>query len=173
MAVSMDLIKELRHLTSAGISDCKKALEDADGDLKKAVELIRKRGLEIAAKKQSRTASQGRIEAYVHLHNKIGVLVEVNCETDFVAKNDDFKRFTKDLAMQIAACAPAYVKKEDVPEDIIQAEEDKENFYKTNCLLQQPFIKDPSIAIKDYLTDLIAKIGENIVVRRFTRYQIG
>ena len=173
MKISLDAIKELRAMTSASISDCKKALAQAGGDTQKAVELLRKRGLEIATAKQDRVAKEGRIEAYVHLGNKIGVLLEVDCETDFVARNSDFCQFTKDVAMQIAACNPAYIKKEDVPKDVIEKQNDKELFFKESCLLEQVFIKDPNITIKDYLGSLVAKIGENIVIRRFVRYKVG
>lgn len=173
MGLSLDSIKELRRISSASISDCKKALQEAEGDIEKAVVLLRKRGLEIAAGKQDRIAKEGRIEAYVHLGNKIGVLLEVNCETDFVAKNNDFCQFTKDVAMQIAACNPLYLKKEDVPQESLAQEKDRELFLKNNCLLEQAFVKDPGITIKDYLGSLIAKIGENIVIRRFVRYKIG
>lgn len=173
MVVSVDLIKELRRLSSASISDCRKALEDANSDIKKALELLRKRGLEIAAKKQDRLAREGRIEAYVHLGNKIGAMVEVNCETDFVARNSDFCQFTKDIAMQIVASNPAYIKQEDVPKDVLDAQHDKEAFIKESCLLEQAFIKDANITIKDYLASLIAKIGENIVIRRLVRYKLG
>lgn len=173
MKISVDSIKELRRLTSASIFDCQKALKDADGDLNKAVELLRKRGLEIAQEKQDRIAKEGRIEAYVHTANKIGVLLEVDCETDFVARNSDFAQFTKDLAMQITACNPSYIKKEDVPKALIEQEDDKEQFYKDNCLLEQPFIKDPTITIKDYLGSLVAKIGENVIIRRFVRYKVS
>ena len=160
-------------MTCASITECKKALHEVDGDIKKAAELLRKRGLEIAKRKQGRLAKEGRIEAYVHLGNKIGVLLEVDCETDFVARNSDFCQFTKDVAMQIAACDPKYIRTEDVPQDVIEPEKDKELFYKENCLLEQVFIKDPGLAIKDCLGNLIAKIGENIVIRRFVRYKIG
>lgn len=170
---TLDLIKELRRLTAASILDCKEALKEAGGDIQKAVEWLRKHGLEIATEKQDRVAKEGRIEAYVHLGNKIGVLLEVNCETDFVGRNPDFIQFTKDVAMQIAACAPTYIKKEDVPQDIIKKEKDKELFFKNNCLLEQVFIKDSNITIKDYLGSLVGKMGENIVIRRFLRYQIG
>lgn len=173
MKKSLDLIKELRVLTCASIADCKKALEESGGDIKKAQEFLRKRGLEIVAKKQSRAAKEGRVEAYVHMGNKIGVLLEVDCETDFAARNSNFTHFSKDVAMQIAALSPSYIKKEDVPKDIIEQENDKEKFYKENCLLEQAFIKDPSITLKDYLGNLIAKIGENIVIRRFVRYKVG
>lgn len=173
MVISVDLIKELRHMTSASVAHCKKALEESKGDLKKAAELLRKQGLEIAAKKQDRTVKDGRIECYVHHGNKIGVLVEIDCETDFVAKNSEFVQFAKDVAMQITACSPAYIKKEDVPENIINEEKNKELFYKTHCLLEQPFIKDSSVTIKDCLGTIIGKLGENIVIRRFTRYKVG
>ncbi|MCM8780269.1 MAG: translation elongation factor Ts [Candidatus Omnitrophica bacterium] len=173
MGASLELIKELREKTQASIADCRKALEEAGSDLKKAMEILRRRGLEIAEKKQGRVAREGRIESYVHLGNKLGVLVEVNCETDFVARNEDFRRFAQDLAMQIAASAPRYIRKEDVPQEVLEIHADKESFYKENCLLAQPFIKDPSMTIQDYLTSIIAKIGENIVIKRFTRYKIG
>ncbi|MFH0913290.1 MAG: elongation factor Ts [Candidatus Omnitrophota bacterium] len=173
MKISLESIKELREMTCASVSNCQQALKDAKGDVEKAAGLLRKRGLEIAAKKQDRAAKEGRIEAYVHHGNKIGVLLEVNCETDFVARNSDFCQFTKDIAMQIAASNPAYIKKEDVPAKIIKGEEDKERFYKDNCLLEQAFIKDPALSIKDYLGSLIGKIGENIVIRQFARYKIG
>ena len=173
MKADLESIKKLRQQSSASISDCRKALEQAKGDFDEAVLLLRKRGLEIAAQKKDRQASQGRIEAYVHLGNKIGVLVEVNCETDFVARNEDFCRFTKDLAMQITASNPEYIDKENVPKEVLKEYKQPEDFYKQHCLLEQPFIKDPSITIRDYLASLIAKIGENIVIRRFTRYKLG
>jgi elongation factor Ts len=171
--ISLDLIKDLRNMTGASISDCKQALEESNGDKNKAIILLRKRGLEIAQAKKGRSAQEGRIESYVHFDNKLGVLLEVNCETDFVARNRDFCQFTKDLAMQIAATNPVYIGKEDVPKDKINKLEDKDDFYKTNCLLEQEFIKDPSIIIKDLLADIVAKIKENVVIRRFIRYKIG
>lgn len=171
--LSVEVIKELRDKTSASITDCKKVLEEAGGDKNKALELLRKRGLEIAAKKQTRAAKEGRIEAYIHLGSKIGVLLEVDCETDFVARNSDFAQFTKDLSMQIAALSPTYIKKEDVPAEELKHHKDKELFYKEHCLLEQAFIKDPGLSVKDYLTSVIAKMGENIVVRRFMRYKVG
>jgi len=173
MGISVDSIKELRHLTSASIAECRKALEETGGDIQKAVQLLRKRGLEIAAKKADRAAKEGRVDCYVHLGNKIGVLVEVNSETDFVARNEEFAQFTKDIAMQIAALAPAYLKREDVPQDVLENTKDKEQFIKENCLLEQAFIKDPGITIKDYLGNLLAKFSENIYIRRFIRYKIG
>lgn len=160
-------------MTCASVAHCKSALEESGGDIKKAVVLLRKLGLEIAAKKQSRHSKEGRIEAYVHLGNKIGVLLEVNCETDFVSRNSDFIQFAKDVSMQIAASSPAYIRKEDVPQDVIEQEKNKEDFYSTNCLLEQVFVKDPGITVKDYLGSLVAKLGESIVIRRFSRYKVG
>ncbi|MDD5246975.1 MAG: elongation factor Ts [Candidatus Omnitrophica bacterium] len=171
--VSLEAIKELRNMTLASVANCKSALEETKGDLKKAADLIRKRGLEVAARKGERAAKEGRIEAYVHHGNKVGVLLEVNCETDFVARNQDFCQFTKDLAMQITALNPSYIKREDVPEDVLAEEKDKEKFFKANCLMEQAFIKDPGVTIKDYLGSLLAKYSENIVVRKFVRYKIG
>ena len=173
MKSSLSAIKELRDMTCSSIAHCKKALEEAKGDIKQAVVLLRKQGLEIAAKKQSRAAKEGRVDCYIHHGNKIGVLLEVNCESDFVAKNEEFTKFTRDLAMQIAATSPAYIKKEDVPEEVLQHEKSKEDYYKNNCLLEQVFVKDSSLMIKDYLGSIVAKIGENIVIRRFIRYKIG
>lgn len=173
MKISVELIKELREMTSSSVAHCKKALEEAKGDIRKAAELLRKQGLEIAAKKQARAAKEGRVEAYVHHGNKVGTLVEVDCESDFVAKNEDFIKFTKDLAMQITATSPLYIKKEDVPAEVVEHEKNKDDFYKNHCLMEQPFVKDPSISVKDYLGTIVSKMGENIVVRRFMRYKIG
>lgn len=190
----MDAIKKLRDKTSAGVVDCKKALKESGGDVEKAVEILRKSGAVLASKKIGRSANQGRIESYIHLGGKIGVLVEINCESDFVARNDDFKSFVKDIAMQIAASSPLYLKKEDVPEEAIKKEteiikaqikdkpaaavekitEGKLNkFFEDVCLLEQPFIKDTNLKVKDVLTAMIAKIGENVVIKRFTRYMLG
>jgi elongation factor Ts len=166
--MSLDLIKELREETNCGIIDCKKALEQAGGDIKKAKALLREKGLQMALKKASRVANEGRVEAYIHNGNKIGVVVEVNCETDFVARNDAFIQFTKDLAMHIAAMAPKYIKKDDVPADVLASVDTA-----AVCLLEQPFVKDASKSIQDLLNELVAKMGENIVVGRFTRYKIG
>ena len=171
--MSAGAIKDLRESTGCGIMDCKRALDEAKGDMKKAKELLRERGLQMALKKADRTAKEGRVEAYIHNGSKIGVLLEVNCETDFVGRNDDFIQFTKDVAMHIAAMAPKYIKKEDVPAEMIPADEKPEDFVKANCLLAQPFVKDSSKAVGDLLNELVAKIGENIVVNRFTRYKIG
>jgi len=173
MGISVDLVKELRAITMASIAECRKALQETGGDIKKAAELLRRRGLEIAAKKQDRAVKEGRIEAYVHTGNKIGVLLEIDCETDFVARNSDFAQFSRDVAMQIAACSPLYVKREEVPAEAVEQEKDKEQFYKTYCLLEQPFVKDLGITVKEYLGSLVAKIGENVVIRRFVRYKVG
>lgn len=166
-----ELIKELRKISSCGVIECKKALEEANGDLKFAIEILRKRGIQLVASKADRVTRQGKIESYIHSQGKIGVLVEINCETDFVAKNEEFARFAKDIAMQIAAMSPKYIKREEVPQDV----KDKEDagFYKQVCLLEQLFIKDESLTIGDYLASIIAKTGENIIIRRFTRYQLG
>ena len=189
-----DAIKRLREKTAAGIMDCKKALKEADGSLDKAVEILRKKGIKLASQKSSRAAKQGRVESYIHMDGKIGVLAEVNAETDFVARNEEFKKFVKDICMQIAASSPKYVKREEVPEKDLEKEKeiitatvkekpkaalDKilpgklEKFYEEMCLLDQPFVKDPKVKVKDILHDLIAKIGENIIIRRFVRFQLG
>ena len=173
MGASIEEIKELREMTSCGVIDCKKALEDAGGDFNKAKVILQKRGLELAAKKGSREAKEGRIEAYIHMGSKIGVLVEVNCETDFVARNEDFCAFTKDLAMHIAAVNPKYVKKNDVPEDVLSEQKDQDAFIKEVCLLEQPFVKDPKKTIQDCLNNLIASIGENMFISRFVRYKVN
>lgn len=173
MDITTDTIKELRELTSCGVIECKKALEEAKGDMEKAKKILQKRGLELAAKKGGRAAREGRIEVYLHQGAKIGVIVEVNCETDFVAKNEDFCRFTKDVAMQIAAVNPKFVKREDVPADVTAEQKDVEEFYKETCLLEQPFIKDPKKTIKDCMTALVASVGENIYINRFVRYKVN
>jgi len=175
MAVSIEIIKQLRELTAASVADCKKALDDARGDLKQAKELLKKRGVEIAAKKASRSTLQGRIEAYVHTGSRIGVLLEVDCETDFVARNEEFTRLTRDLAMQVAATEPQFVKPEDVPQMEMKGldEEAKKEYLKTNVLFCQPFIRDEKILVQDLVTQAIAKLGENIVVRRFARFKVG
>lgn len=172
MKISTDLIKELRQLTSCPINECSKVLKETKGDIKKAQELIRKRGLAIAEKKRDREAKEGLISSYVHLGGKIGILVEVCCETDFVARNEDFAKFGKDVAMQIAASSPQFIAKEELPKEMLKGQKDKEQFIKQVCLMEQPFIKNPSITIKDYLGELIAKIGENIFIRRFVRFSI-
>ncbi len=173
MKATADMIKELREQTSCGVIDCKKALEEAKGDFNKAKELLQKKGLEMAAKKAGRVAKEGRVEAYIHMGSKIGVLLEVNCETDFVARSEVFCAFSKDVAMQIAAVSPKYIKKTDVPPEVLKTAVNQDTFIKENCLMEQPFVKDPKFTIQDYLNSLIAKIGENIFISRFTRYKVG
>ncbi len=173
MEITVDAIKELREMTSCGVIECKKALEEAEGDFTKAKKILQKRGLELAAKKGGRSATEGRIETYIHQGAKIGVIVEVNCETDFVAKNEDFCKFTKDVAMQIAATNPKYVKREDVPEDVLAEQKDAEAFIKESCLLEQPFVKDSKQTVQGCVTALVASIGENIFINRFVRYRVN
>lgn len=167
MIIKADDVKKLRDTTGAGYMDCKDALSKAEGDFKKAISVLKEKGLSVAARKAGRTANKGVICSYVHHDSRIGVLVEVNCETDFVARTEDFQRFSKDIALQVASAMPEYLKREDAPKDLIEAE------IKQTCLLEQPFVKDASLTVKDYLTSVIAKIGENIVIKRFTRYQLG
>ena len=173
MGVSAEDIKKLRDMTSCGIIDCKKALEETKGDFDRAKEVLQKRGLELALKKGNRAAKEGRVESYIHMGSKLSSLVEVNCETDFVAKSPDFCNFVKDVALQIAASSPKYIKRDDVPTDILASQTDPDTFIKENCLMHQVFVKDPKITIQDYLNMVIAKLGENIFVSRFVRYKVG
>ena len=173
MQITVDRIKELREMTSCGVIECKKALEEAKGDFQKAKQILQQRGLELAAKKGNRETKEGRVEAYIHAGSKIGVMVEVNCETDFVAKNEAFEKFTKDVAMHIAAMNPKYINRESVDADVLNQASDKEALIKEICLLQQPFIKDPKITIQDYINSLISSTGENISIRRFSRYKVN
>ncbi|HSA31305.1 MAG TPA: translation elongation factor Ts [Candidatus Omnitrophota bacterium] len=173
MGTSVDAIKELREMTSCGVIECKKALEEAKGDFDKAKKILQQRGLEVAAKKSGRAAKEGRVEIYVHPGNKMAVMVEVNCETDFVARNTDFMRFAKDVAMHIAAMNPKYIKEEDVPAGVLEGVEDKKTFIKEQCLMSQAFVKDTSKTVQDYLNEIVAKIGENMFVGRFARYKVG
>lgn len=196
MAITASLVKELRELTGAGMMDCKKALTETNGDIEKAVDFLREKGLAAAAKKAGRIAAEGVVTSYIHGGGRIGVLLELNCETDFVAKTDSFKELAKDIAMQVAAANPAYLRREEVPADVVEHEKEVlrqqaanegkkpeiiekmivgriEKFYKENCLLEQPFIKNGDQSVTDVINENIAKIGENISVRRFTRYQLG
>ena len=173
MAALLDDIKILREKTSCGVIECKKALEEAKGDMSQAEKILRQRGLELAAKKSDRVAKEGRIESYVHMGNKMAAVVEVNCETDFVARSEDFIQFTKDAALQIAAMNPKYISEKDVPEEVLAAAPDRALFLKEVCLLSQPFVKDPKVTIQDKLNGLVAKIGENMFVGRFVRYKVG
>ncbi|MDD5005136.1 MAG: translation elongation factor Ts [Candidatus Omnitrophica bacterium] len=173
MAAATNKIKQLREETGAGVMDCKRALEQTGGDWDKAKELLKQKGLEMAAKKSSRVASEGRIVSYVHHNHKVGALLEINCETDFVAKNEDFGKLCRDIAMHVVATSPAYLKKEDVPKEDIPQNEDAKDFYKRTCLLEQPFVKDDKMTIGEYVASVIAKTGENIVIKRFVRLAIG
>lgn len=196
MAITASMVKDLRTKTGAGMMDCKKALAAVDGDMDKAVDYLREKGLAAAAKKASRIAAEGLVYSYIHGNGRIGVLVEVNCETDFVAQTDDFKNLCKDIAMQIAAAKPAYLKREEVPEEVLEHEKEVlrqqalnegkpekivekmivgriEKFYKENCLLDQEFIKDGDKTISQVINEHIAKIGEKINIRRYTRYELG
>jgi elongation factor Ts len=197
MEINAELVRRLREQTGAGMMDCKRALQEAEGDLDRAVELLRQKGLASAAKRAGRTAQQGRIESYIHFNHTVGVLVEVNCETDFVANTDEFGQLAKDIALHIASpAAPRYVSREDVPADLVEREraiyeaqaretgkpdhvvekivEGKlEAFFKETVLLDQPFAKDDSKTIRQLLDELSAKVGEKIAVRRFVRYRLG
>lgn len=194
--VSAAMVKQLREKTGAGMMDCKEALTECGGDVSKAVDFLRKKGLATAAKRAGRSMSEGVIASYIHMGGKLGTLVEVNCETDFVAKNEDFLEFAKNIAMHIAATNPVGIRPEDVPEDIINKEKEiyraqaletgkPENilnkiaegklnkFFKENCLLSQPYVRDPNMAVSDLINEMIAKIGENITIKRFVRFQTG
>ncbi len=175
MAISMEQVKELRERTGAAVLDCKKVLEQTGGDVDAALKLLRERGLEIAAKKTSREAREGRIETYVHPGNRVVAVVELNCETDFVGRNDEFVQLARDIAMQVAAMNPQYLRKEDVPAEALQGAEvtSPEKYFEEVVLLEQPFVKQPSITIGQKIQDTIAKTGENIVVRRYARWEVG
>lgn len=196
MAITASMVKDLRTKTGAGMMDCKKALAATDGDMDKAVDFLREKGLAAAAKKADRIAAEGLVYSYIHGNGRIGVLVEVNCETDFVAQTDGFKDLCKDIAMQIAAANPSYLKRDEVPTEVLEHEKEVlrqqalnegkpekivekmivgriEKYYKENCLLDQEFIKDPDKTVSQVITEAVAKIGEKIDVRRFVRYELG
>lgn len=196
MKITSQMVKALRDKTNAGMMDCKKALTETEGDMEKAIDLLRQKGLAVARKRAGRTTSEGIILPYIHAGGKLGVMVEVDCETDFVAKTDAFIEFAKDIAMHIAASNPIAIKKEDVPENEIQREQDifknqaldsgkpeniidkivtgkMDKFFSEVCLLEQKFVKDPDLTIQDLLNALIAKMGENISIKRFVRFQVG
>ncbi|MBZ4660061.1 MAG: tsf [Desulfacinum sp.] len=196
MEITAAMVRELREKTNAGMMDCKKALQETGGDMEKAVDLLRKKGLATAMKRAGKEASEGAVQAYIHAGGKIGVLVEVNCETDFAARSEDFQAFVKDVAMQIAATNPLGITREDVPQDVVEreraifVEQARESgkpdhivekmvegrlrkFYEENVLMEQAFVKDPEKTIEDYLNELVAKTGERIVIRRFARFQLG
>jgi elongation factor Ts len=194
--ISAEMVKGLREKTGVGIMDCKQALTESNGDMGAAVDFLRKKGLATAKKRAGRAVGEGVIQSYIHMGGKIGVIVEVNCETDFVAKTDDFKEFAKNIAMHIAATSPVGITPDDVPEEVISKEKEiyraqaletgkpenivekiaegkVQKFYKENCLLLQPYVRDPNLTVEDVINSVIAKIGENISIRRFVRYQIG
>ena len=194
--ISAAMVKQLREKTGVGIMDCKEALAECGGDIEKGVDYLRTKGLATAAKRAGRAMAEGTVESYIHLGGKLGVLVEVNCESDFVAKTDDFKQFAKNIAMQIAATNPVSVRTEDVSDAIIAKEKDiyrgqalemgkpdkivdkiaegkLEKFFKENCLLNQQYVRNPDMTVSDLLNETIAKIGENISIRRFARFQVG
>ncbi len=192
--VNPQLVKTLREKTNAGMMDCKRALAEANGDLEKAETILRTKGIASAAKKATRATREGVVASYIHLQGKVGVLVEVNCETDFVAKNDNFREFVKDITLHIAAAHPHYVTREQVPADLVEREREiyrgqvkgkpanvtekivegkLEKFYSTVCLLDQAFIKNPDVTVRDLINSKISELGENIVIRRFTRYMVG
>lgn len=196
MNISASMVKELRTKTGAGMMDCKEALTDAKGDFEKAVEYLRKKGMSAATKRSSKAAKEGTVASYIHMQGRIGVMVEINCETDFVAKTDDFKTMAKDIAMHIAATNPMFVSPEQIPEDVLAREKDiyksqaaaekkpekiwdkiiqgkLKKYYEEVCLLDQKFIKNPDISVGTLINHLIAKTGENVVVRRFARFQLG
>jgi elongation factor Ts len=196
MEITSEIVMKLRNKTGVGMMDCKKALVETNGDFEKAHELLRKKGMEVATKRAGRTASQGVVASYIHLGGKVGVLVEVNCESDFVAKGETFKAFVKDISMHIAAAKPLWISRDDVPADILEKEkailkdqalatgkpekviekivEGKvSKFFSENCLLEQAFVKDTDRSIQQYLDELIGKTGEKCVVRRFARYEMG
>jgi elongation factor Ts len=196
MEITAKQVKELREATGAGIMDSKKALQESEGDVDKAVRLLREKGLAGAQKKMGRVASEGIVDSYIHLNNRIGVLLEVNCETDFVARNETFRSLVHDIAMHIAAARPLYVSEEDIPQEVLEVERDinrtralkegkpekvvdkivdgrMKKFYEEVCLLNQPFIRDQEMTVEELIREAIAAVGENIVVRRFARYQIG
>lgn len=196
MTISAAKVKELRNATGAGMMDCKQALIEAKGDFDKAIEVLRKKGLAALKKRAGRTAREGLIEAYVHAGGRLGVLIEINCETDFVARSHDFKEFTHDMAMQVAASNPLYISREEISPEVVEKEREivrlqtlnegkpeavvekivegrLEKFFEEVCLLEQPFVKDLNLKVQDVLSSLAGKIGENIIVRRFSRYQLG
>jgi elongation factor Ts len=196
LKIASELVKELREQTGVGIMACKNALQEADGDITQAVDILRKKGIAKAQKREGRSASEGQVQAYIHMGGKIGVLVEVNCETDFSAKTEDFSNFVKNLAMHIAATNPMAIAEEGLPEDIVEREKEiyraqalesgkpekvvdkivdgkMKKFVSEVCLLKQPYVRDPDLTIEDLLNELKVKTGENVIIRRFARFQLG
>jgi elongation factor Ts len=196
MEISIELLKDLRQRTGAGVIDCKAALQEAQGNMEGAIDYLRRKGLATAAKKAGRIATDGLVSSYIHAGGKMGVLVEINCETDFVAKTEDFQTFVKNIAMHTAAASPQYIRREEIPEEVLERERaiyrtqaqdsgkpqkviDKivegkmERFYSEVCLLEQTYVRDSDLTIKEFLDAMIAKVGENITIRRFARFQLG
>jgi elongation factor Ts len=196
MNITSQMVKDLRDKTGAGMMDCKKALSENDGDMEKAIDFLRQKGLAVAAKRAGRATSEGVVETYIHAGGKLGVMVELNCETDFVAKTDGFRKFARDVAMHIAAANPVSLSRSDVPEDIVERERQiyiqqalesgkpesivekmvagkVDRFLSEICLLEQKFVKNPEVSVQDMLTELIGKMGENVSIRRFSRFQVG
>jgi elongation factor Ts len=196
MEISVELVKDLRQRTGAGVIDCKTALQEAKGNMDAAIDYLRRKGLATAAKKAGRIATDGLVSSYIHAGGKMGVLVEINCETDFVAKTEDFQTFVKNIAMHIAAANPQYIRREEIPEEVLEREREiyrtqaldagkpqkvidkiiegkMERFYSEVCLLEQTYVRDSDLTIKELLEAMIAKVGENIAIRRFTRFQLG
>lgn len=196
MNITSQMVKDLRDKTGAGMMDCKKALSQNDGDMEKAIDFLRQKGLAVAAKRAGRATSEGVVESYIHAGGKLGVMVELNCETDFVAKTDDFREFARDVAMHVAAANPVSLSRDDVPAEIVERERQiyvqqaldsgkpenivekmvagkVDRFLSEICLLEQQFVKNPEKSIQDMLTDLIGKMGENVSIRRFVRFQVG
>jgi len=196
MAITAEQVKELREKTGAGMMDCKKALQEADGDFEEAIAVLRKKGIQVAAKREGKATTEGIVYSYIHAGSQVGTLVEVNCETDFVARSEDFVNFAKEIAMQVAAAQPRYLGRDDVPSEHLDREREilteqakaegkpdhivakmvegrLNKFYSEYCLLEQPYIRDDSLTVQDLLNDLLAKTGEKIVVRRFVRFQVG
>jgi elongation factor Ts len=196
MEISIELVKDLRQRTGAGVVDCKAALQEAGGSIEAAIDYLRKKGLATAAKKAGRIATDGLVASYIHAGGKMGVLVEINCETDFVAKTGDFQEFVKNMAMHIAAANPQFIRREDVPPEVLEKEKDiyrtqaldsgkpekvidkivegkLERFYSETCLLEQTYIRDSDVTVKEVLDGMIGKLGENIAIRRFARFQLG
>ncbi len=196
MSITAKMVKDLRDKTSAGMMDCKKALGETDGDMEKAIDLLRQKGLAVAAKRAGRETSEGTIECYIHAGGKIAAMVELSCESDFVAKTDGFKEFARELALHVAAINPVALSKEEVPQEVLDREKEiyvqqaldsgkpenivekmvggkMDKFLKEICLLDQPFVKDPEFTIQEMITDLIGKMGESISVKRFSRFQVG
>lgn len=171
--IALDLVKKLRGMSGAGVMSCKKVLADTGGDLEGALELLREKGLSLAAKKAERETREGLISSYIHFGGKIGVLVELNCETDFVAKTDEFQQLAKDISMHIAWNNPRFLSRDKVSKEIIKQEKDQKKYFSQACLLEQPFLKDNKISVNNYLSSVIARIGENIKISRFARYQLG